>query len=287
MLIVLGYVGPLLKGIDRYSVAPWMPGMMLFLVSIYAGSRALANLPIPVYFCMQNTVLLFKVVIQIFGNKKLLSICSYMMLMVTAMSSVAISITDPQFSADGYFWMAINILSRGFFHVYSHLIRNRLESLDRLYCCYIYSLLMLAPCSYLLGDALEAVNYPYLYFTKFYLGCIFSGVLGIFLNLTAIQLQKSDSLPGGLDFSGVQAISRILGSIISFFIFPTTLTANFAFLLAVNQLCSVVVSDAIVWHPLPTVIPSSISSKSSASLPDMEQLEQNKFQKDMLRVELE
>lgn len=28
----------------RYSVAPWMPGMMLFLVSIYAGSRALANL---------------------------------------------------------------------------------------------------------------------------------------------------------------------------------------------------------------------------------------------------
>lgn len=59
------------------------------------------------------------------------------------------------------------------------------------------------------------------------------------------------------------------------------------FRLAVNQLCSVVVSDAIVWHPLPTVIPSSISSKSSASLPDMEQLEQNKFQKDLLRVELE
>lgn len=38
---------------------------------------------------------------------------------------------------------------------------------------------------------------------------IYSGVLGIFLNLTAIQLQKSDSLPGGLDFSGVQAISRV------------------------------------------------------------------------------
>ena len=40
--------------------------------------------------------------------------------------------------------------------------------------------------------------------------CVFhSGVLGIFLNVTAIRLQESDFLPSGLDFSGVQGIARV------------------------------------------------------------------------------
>nr|KAG5694417.1 hypothetical protein BaRGS_017450 [Batillaria attramentaria] len=44
MLIAAGQVEPLLKGMGRQDVAPWIPGMMMFLVSIYSGSRALANL---------------------------------------------------------------------------------------------------------------------------------------------------------------------------------------------------------------------------------------------------
>ena len=39
--------------------------------------------------------------------------------------------------------------------------------------------------------------------------CMCSGVLGIFLNVTAIRLQESDVLPSGLDFSGVQGIARV------------------------------------------------------------------------------
>lgn len=290
MLIAGGQVEPLLNGLDRKDLAPWAPGMMMFLVSIYSGSRALANLPIPVFFSLQNTVVVFKVITQLLLQKQLLSCFSYLMVMIALVSALGVSMTDPQFSSEGYFWMAIHVISNGSFYIYTNLMKGRLKlrSLDRLYCCYIYSVVMLAPCSYLLGDALEAVNYPYLYFTKFYLGCLFSGMLGIFLNLTAMRLQENDLLPSGLDFSAVQAIARICGSALSLFIFNTVLTANFAFLLAVNQVSSVVVLDAVNRSPLPHIIrpPALTSPRRLASAPDMRQLERHELQQDMLRIEL-
>lgn len=291
MLIAAGQVEPILKGMERKDIAPWVPGMMMFLVSIYSGSRALANLPVPVFFSLQNTVVVFKVMTQLLVKRQLLSWFSYVMVMASLFSALGVPVTDPQFSSEGYFWMAIHVLSNGCFYVYTNLMKGRLKlrSLDRLYCCYIYSVVMLAPCSYLLGDALEAVNFPYLYLTKFYLGCVFSGILGILLNLTAMNLQENDLLPSGLDFSAVQAMARICGSLLSIFIFHTVLTANFTFLLAVNQVCSVVVLDAVSRSPLPHIIPpsaSTLSQRRPASAPDIRQLERHELQQDMLRIEL-
>ncbi|XP_076456629.1 UDP-N-acetylglucosamine transporter TMEM241 homolog [Babylonia areolata] len=302
-LMVSGHMDPLLKGADRRSLAPWVPGMILFLVSLYSGSRALTNLPVAVFFSLQNTVAVFKAITQLILHKQLLSGWSYLMLMAVLLSALGVSVTDPQFSSEGYFWMCIHVLSNGLFHVYTNLMKGRLKlsALDRLYSCYIYSVVMFAPCSYLLGDVWEAVNYPYLYFTKFYIGCVLSGVLGIFLNVTAIRLQETDFLPSGLDFSAVQAIARICGSLLSLLIFQTVLTANFAFLVAINQLCSVVVMDVVSRGPLPHILPSSSSSSSfssslsphaprrpttSSSAPDMRQLERHELQQDMLRIEL-
>ncbi|KAK7091938.1 hypothetical protein V1264_009554 [Littorina saxatilis] len=211
------------------------------------------------------------------------------MVMAVLLSALGVSFTDPQFSTDGYFWMGIHVLSNGLFHVYTNLMKGRLKlsALDRLYCCYLYSVVMFAPCSYLLGDVWDAVNFPYLYFTKFYIGCIFSGVLGIFLNVTAIRLQESDFLPSGLDFSGVQGIARICGSLLSLLIFNTVLTADFAFLVCVNQLCSVVVADAVSHAPsLPHILPAAAPPRRPASSPDMRQLERHQLQQDMLRIEL-
>ncbi|KAL8572848.1 hypothetical protein ACOMHN_011097 [Nucella lapillus] len=276
-LMISGHMDPLLQGMDRRSIAPWLPGMMLFLVSIYSGSRALTNLPVAVFFSLQNTVVVFKVITQLMLHKQLLSWWSYLMLMAVLLSALGVSATDPQFSSEGYFWMCFHVLGNVCL-VYS--------ALDRLYCCYIYSVVMFAPCSYLLGDVWNAVNFPHLYFTKFYIGCILSGILGIFLNVTAIRLQETDFLPSGLDFSAVQAIARIFGSLLSLTIFQTTLTANFAFLVAVNQLCSVVVNDVVSRTPLPHILPAVNQPRRPASAPDMRQLERHELQQDMLRIEL-
>lgn len=291
LLIVSGRLEPLLIGLERKDFAMWAPGMMMFLVSIYSGSRALANLPVAVFFSLQSTVVIFKIITQLLLTKQLLSWWTYIMVMSVLLSALGVTCTDPQFSVDGYFWMSIHILFNGGFYIYTNLIKGRLKlsTLERLYSCYLYSVVMLAPSSYLLGDAWAAVNYPYFYFTKFYIGCFLSGVLSVFLNITAIRMQESDFFSSSFDFAAMQGIARICGSLLSLFIFRIVLTANFTFFIAVNHLCSVVVSDAVIHSPLPHILNNSERStkvKRPASAPDMRQLERQELQKDMLRIEL-
>ena len=56
---------------------------------------------------------------------------------------------------------------------------------------------------------------------------------------------------------------------------------------AVNQLCSVVVSDAVSHTPQPHILPAATPPRRPASAPDMRQLERHQLQQDMLRIELE
>ena len=55
--------------------------------------------------------------------------------------------------------------------------------------------------------------------------------------------------------------------------------------MAVNQLCSVVASDAVSHTPLPHILPAALPRRP-ASAPDMRQLERHQLQQDMLRIEL-
>ncbi|RUS74328.1 hypothetical protein EGW08_017919, partial [Elysia chlorotica] len=184
-LLSTGHIDGLLHGKEWHECALWLPGMMFFLISIYSGSKALATLPIPVFLAMQNMSLVFRATADLIFYGKIVSVYTYVMMMLTLVSALAIAKTDPQFEPDGYFWICVHIVSLGVFEIYTKLMKGRLKlrPTERLFCCYFYSVIVLAPCSYFLGDALEAATFPYLYFGQFYVGCILSGVLGMLMNL--------------------------------------------------------------------------------------------------------
>ncbi|KAJ8321910.1 hypothetical protein KUTeg_000381, partial [Tegillarca granosa] len=142
-------------------------------------------------------------------------------------------------------WICIHILSTGALHIYTKITRGRLKlsSYEKLYCNYVYSVILLAPSSYLIGDALEAIRFPYLYFSEFYMGCVLSGIFGVFLNLKTIRLQEVDT--DVVDFTKLYGFAKIVTSMMSLFVFNMTLTTNHALCLMVNHLAGLVCEDTI------------------------------------------
>ncbi|XP_012939671.1 transmembrane protein 241 [Aplysia californica] len=126
-LLSTGHIDGLLHGKEWHECALWLPGMMCFLLSIYSGSRALANLPIPVFFVMQNIVLVFKATAELLFHGQITSVYSYFMLMISLCSALAVAKTDPQFEPEGYWWMCVHIVSIGVFEIYTNLMRGRLK----------------------------------------------------------------------------------------------------------------------------------------------------------------
>ncbi|KAK6959517.1 hypothetical protein BgiMline_034666 [Biomphalaria glabrata] len=241
-LYASGYIDNLLHGKDWHDCALWLPGMITFLMSSYAGSRALATLPLPVYFAMQNMVLVFRATADVIVHGQMTSFYSYFMLMISLMSALIIAKVDPHFDPDGYFWMCIHIVSLGCLESYTHFMQGKLKlrATDKLFSCYLYSFIVLAPSSYFLGDTLEAVGrFQYFYVSHFYVGCILSGVLGVLLNLCSVYLQELKTPSLMLDVGAVQAVAKILCSGVSLAFFDMTLTQTLVICLAINFLSSI------------------------------------------------
>ncbi|BFZ11258.1 hypothetical protein BsWGS_14296 [Bradybaena similaris] len=295
-LISTGHVETLLQGKEWHDCALWLPGMMSFLISIYSGSRALASLPIPVFFVIQNLTLIFKATYDLVFHREMLSVYSYLMLMLSVCSAVAVAKTDPQYDSDGYFWMCVHVVSLGIFDIYTSLMKGRLKlkATERLFCCYFYSVLVLAPCSYFLGDALEATNFPYLYFTKFYLGCILSGVLGMLLNICAIRVDELRSAQSLLNVNTIQSVAKILCSSASLGFYDMKMTHSFLCFIAINLVCSVGFYESASHRRtplLPTIYSRQSTDQSSTENSFMSgdgslMLKRHELQQDMIHVEL-
>ncbi|XP_060066142.1 transmembrane protein 241-like [Ylistrum balloti] len=249
----------------RRRAVMWIPGMMLFVSVIYSGSKALANLSLPVFLSLQNLVTVINCTTQMAISRKLMSLFSYLMLMLVITSSIGTINTDPQFSADGYFWMCIHIICTGALQIYSKLTKGRLKisSHEKLYCNYIYSMVLLAPCSYLIGDALDAIKFPYLYFSKFYIGCIFSGVFGVLLNLYTIRLQEA--YLESIEFVRIQGFAKMVSSVISLQFFDITVTQSHAVWLAVNQLSGFVCEDPMIPSTTSNITDPELSANKNSS----------------------
>ncbi|XP_050413048.1 transmembrane protein 241 isoform X2 [Patella vulgata] len=127
ILISAGIMEPITPTLNRSDVALWLPGMMLYVISIYSGSKALASLTIPIYFTQQNLVLVFRQIATMSINKQMTSLFNYVMLMLVVVSCVAVIKTDPMFNAEGYFWVSIHVVCSGLIEIYTQLINGRLK----------------------------------------------------------------------------------------------------------------------------------------------------------------
>nr|XP_058896861.1 transmembrane protein 241 isoform X6 [Kogia breviceps] len=142
---------------SRSDVLTWLPASVLFVGIIYAGSRALSRLAIPVFFTLHNVA-----EVIICGHQKCFQkektspakICSALFLLAAA---GCLPFNDSQFDPDGYFWAVIH-----------------------LFC---------------VGDLLSVLDFPFLYFYRFHSSCCASGFLGFFLMVSTVKL-KSLLTPG-------------------------------------------------------------------------------------------
>ncbi|PNI61430.1 TMEM241 isoform 12, partial [Pan troglodytes] len=128
---------------SRSHVLAWLPASVLFVGIIYAGSRALSRLAIPVFLTLHNVAEVIICGYQKCFQKEKTSpakICSALFLLAAA---GCLPLNDSQFDPDGYFWAIIHLLC--------------------------------------VGDLFSVLDFPFLYFYRFHGSCCASGFLGFFL----------------------------------------------------------------------------------------------------------
>ncbi|XP_034497874.1 transmembrane protein 241 isoform X6 [Ailuropoda melanoleuca] len=93
----------------RSDVSTWLPASVLFVGIIYAGSRALSKLAIPVFLTLHNVAEVILCGHQKCFRKEKTSpakICSALFLLAAA---GCLPFNDPQFDPGGYFWAVIHL----------------------------------------------------------------------------------------------------------------------------------------------------------------------------------
>uniref|UniRef100_A0A384C3K4 Transmembrane protein 241 n=1 Tax=Ursus maritimus TaxID=29073 RepID=A0A384C3K4_URSMA len=210
---------------SRSDVSTWLPASVLFVGIIYAGSRALSKLAIPVFLTLHNVAEVILCGHQKCFQKEKTSpakICSALFLLAAA---GCLPFNDPQFDPGGYFWAVIHLFcvvylvfskngekrsrslcqkhcpSAAYPKKWAYKILqkaqkpNALSDIDQQYLNYTFSVVLLALASHPTGDLFSVLDFPFLYFYRFHGSCCASGLLGFFLMLSTVKL-KSLMAPG-------------------------------------------------------------------------------------------
>ncbi|XP_006157723.1 transmembrane protein 241 isoform X2 [Tupaia chinensis] len=169
---------------SRSDVLRWLPASVLFVGIIYAGSRALSRLAIPVFLTLHNVAEVIICGYQKCFRKEKTSpakICSALFLLASA---GCLPFNDSQFDPDGYFWAIIHLFCVG---AYKILQKSQKPS--------TLSVVLLVFASHATGDLFNVLDFPFLYFYRFHGSCCASGLLGFFLMISTMKL-KSQLGPG-------------------------------------------------------------------------------------------
>ncbi|KAM8823426.1 UDP-N-acetylglucosamine transporter TMEM241 homolog [Spinachia spinachia] len=162
----------------RSAALSWLPGSLLYVGNIYAGSRALSLVDIPFFFTLQNSshvvsYVLLKVVKREVSKEmhksntkcslshdfmlKCVSSCSICFMLLSAIN---LPIHDPQFDHSGYLWAVGHLLCVGAYRVFQgHYTSSNL------------SVLLLTIAAHPTGDLTGALEFPSLQAYSFHCGC--------------------------------------------------------------------------------------------------------------------
>ncbi|XP_014677282.1 PREDICTED: transmembrane protein 241-like isoform X2 [Priapulus caudatus] len=199
-----------------------IPVMVIYTCSIYTGSKALSQLPIPIFVCLHNILLPIMILGRLAFAGQMPSVRVWLSASLLIVSTFAAGFSLSIDDWTPYWWMLAHISSAAFYHLY------RLRSdcclhegkIAHIFQCYLFSVLVLAPASVFLGDALAAQSFPLLYFYRFYVGCVISGFLGALLQLYVIRLEDGKaaaSLCSNTEYQHV--VSKVVAVPLSFLTF--------------------------------------------------------------------
>ncbi|XP_046879623.1 transmembrane protein 241 isoform X2 [Hypomesus transpacificus] len=183
LLLLSGKLGWVeMSSFSRSAALSWLPGSLLFVGNIYAGSRALACLPIAFFFTLHNA----SEVVYVFMERLIkrdgfteISGMKVISVSVVLLSAVSLPLHDPQFDQAGYTWGVIHLCSLGAYRVFqTHFKPNHL------------SVLLLVLAAHPTGDLFGAWKFPFLLSLRFQSGCCASALLGFFLLLATVKLKS-------------------------------------------------------------------------------------------------
>ncbi|CAO2593239.1 Transmembrane protein 241 [Lemmus lemmus] len=179
----------------RSNILAWLPASVLSVGIIYAGSRALSRLAVPVFFILHNLAEVLICGYQKCVWKECLSYLPVHSALFLVAAAGCLPFQDAQLLKQKvpmthipYFLGAYRILRKS-------QKPSVLSDIDQQYLNYIFSVAVLAVASHPTGDLFSAVDFPFLSFYRFHSSCCASGVLGFFLMLSTVKL-KSILAPG-------------------------------------------------------------------------------------------
>ncbi|XP_063339685.1 UDP-N-acetylglucosamine transporter TMEM241 homolog isoform X2 [Pelmatolapia mariae] len=218
LLLVSGKLGWVeINRITRSAALSWLPGSLLFVGNIYAGSRALSRLDIPFFFTLQNcshavSYMIFKVI-----RREKTQWLKFISLCLMLLSAINLPFYDPQVDHSGYLWAVCHLACVGAYRVFQvHYKSVSLSDLEQQCINYLFSVLLLAVAAHPTGDLTGALEFPSLQSHTFHCGCCASALLGFLLRLATVKLKS------GLSFEhfGVWIfLSKVTAMLLSPFIF--------------------------------------------------------------------
>ncbi|TRY91394.1 hypothetical protein DNTS_013522 [Danionella cerebrum] len=163
------------NGFSRSATFSQLPGCILFIGNIYAGSKALSLLPIPFFFVLQNVSEVLAFLISAITQRKKPSWTKFLSVCLLLGSSSALIHSSPQFGPSGFTWASIHLFCVGNTFVCECLLNISKN------CLLIF----------LSGDLLGALEFPLLTSYRFHTGFLGSAVFSFLLMLATVKLKSS------------------------------------------------------------------------------------------------
>lgn len=204
--------------IDRSGFVSLLPNFFLYTVSLIAGSRALSHLPILVCICVANVVPASIYLLDNVSLKKssVVQLISSLVVLVTSIPILLASEDDTEelesLMDSPKFWLVVHAFCVIAVNLHGRIADARYGAADRLFYCYVFSLVVLAPASLYLEEAFQALHFQPSRQIDFVLGSIFSAIMGVGFNLYGIRLKEDENF-GKLHHAAL-AVAALTSSVI-------------------------------------------------------------------------
>ncbi|KAL7648573.1 UNVERIFIED_CONTAM: hypothetical protein RMT77_000479 [Armadillidium vulgare] len=222
--------------LDMPGFISLLPTFLFFSAGIVASSKALAGLSVPIFLCLQNTVNALLCIIQMASGfreyaRYFISLCC--VLNLVSATAVIFYGVEESFSDSPYMWMLVYVACLSVQTIHSSFSDDRYNEIDRLYYCYVFSVIVLAPASLYLEEAFEVLKFPHVARIDFYGGCLLSGIVGVMLNLVLFKVRVQPY------YGLVDTLSRFVMSFSSLLIFTEKSSLFVSFFICTNFISSI------------------------------------------------
>ncbi|CAN9506471.1 unnamed protein product [Ophioblennius macclurei] len=224
LLLLSGKLGWVeMSRISRSTAVSCLPGSVLFVGNIYAGSRALSHIDIPFFFTLQNSSYVVSYFILKVLHRERTQWLKLISISIMLLSAINLPFYDPQSRRSGYLWAVAHLLCVGAYRVFQvHYKSTNLSDLEQQCINYLFSVLLLAAAAHPTGDLTGALAFPSLRSYMFHCGCCASALLGFLLLLATVKLKSGLSLE---DFGVWIFLSKVTAMCLSPLIFDMDVNA--------------------------------------------------------------